>query len=258
MNEITILGAYGTKARGYGTTSFYLDEKNVIDAGNILKGLQEKSADVENVWLTHSHLDHISDIAYILDNYFSQRKHSLNVIGLPETIMAIKKHFLNDYIWPDFSKINLNDSNEMSVIYTELELGIEYKIDDSSSIEAFETEHTVASCGYIYKKNNTSILITADTYSLDNAIALINARKDITSMVVECSFPSFLEELAFNSKHLTPKLLFEKLEALQRDDVAININHIKPLFLEIMVDEIFQYGVKWHPKILDDGEILKF
>ena len=30
----------------------------------------------ENIWLTHSHLDHIADIANILDNYFNLRKKS--------------------------------------------------------------------------------------------------------------------------------------------------------------------------------------
>ena len=258
MNEIKILGAYGTKARGYGTTSFYLDSKNMIDAGNLLKTLRENSAEVEYIWLTHSHLDHISDIAYILDNYFSQRSKTLNIIGLHETVKAIKEHFLNDLIWPDFSKIPMFNSSEMTINYVELELGVEYKIDESSSIEAFETDHTVASCGYIYKKNSKSILITSDTHEIDNVLDILNSRKDISAMVVECSFPSFMEKLAIVSKHLTPKLLFEKLEGLKRDDVAIYINHIKPLFLETMVDDIYAHGVKWHPKILNDEEIITF
>ena len=58
-NTITILGAYGTKAKGHGRSSFYLNEKNVIDAGNLLVGMQEKSVEIQNIWLTHSHLDHI-------------------------------------------------------------------------------------------------------------------------------------------------------------------------------------------------------
>lgn len=258
MNEIKILGAFGTKAKGYGTTSFYLDEKNTIDAGNLLKSLKERSAKIENIWLTHSHLDHISDIAYILDNYYSERTKTLNLIGLPETIQAIKKHFLNGLIWPDFSVIPMINSTQMTIKYTELDFGVAYKIDDNSSIEAFETDHTVASCGYIYKKNNSSILITSDTYSIDNALSLVDSREDITTMIIECSFPSFMEKLAFDSKHLTPKLLFKNLESLKRDDVKLCINHIKPLFLETMVDEILSYRGKWHPIILNDDEIINF
>ncbi|RLC45400.1 MAG: diguanylate cyclase, partial [Candidatus Cloacimonadota bacterium] len=150
-NQIKILGAYGTKLKGFGTSSFYLNAKNVIDAGNLLDSLQEASIDIENIWLTHSHLDHIADIAYILDNYFSLRAKTLNIIALPETIKVLKENFLNDSIWPDFSVIPMANSKEMVLKYSEIELYKEYKISESESIKAFETDHTVASCGYIYK-----------------------------------------------------------------------------------------------------------
>ena len=106
-NSIKVLGAYGTKAKGFGTSSFSLNKTNVIDAGNLLTGLEEKSAEIKNIWITHSHLDHICDIAYIIDNYFKNIKEPINIYALPQTIKAIQKHFLNGQIWPDFSKIPL-------------------------------------------------------------------------------------------------------------------------------------------------------
>jgi len=257
-NSIKVLGAFGTKSKGHGTSAFYLDARNMIDAGNLLEPLEEKSAEIENIYLTHSHLDHISDIAYILDNYFSLRKKTLNIIGLSPTIKAIKKHFFNDVIWPDFSVIPMNNSDEMTLNYVELELGKVFTIDETSSIEAFVTDHTVPSCGYIYSKNKESVLITADTYSLQSTIELLETRVDIKSAVIECSFPSNLENLAFESKHLTPKLLFTKLKELKRDDISLYINHIKPNFLDVMLIEIEQYRGKWEPKVLKDGEFINF
>ncbi len=257
-HNIKVLGAYGTKAKGFGTSAFYLNSKNVIDAGNLLSPLAEKSIEIENIWLTHSHLDHISDIAYIIDNYFSLRTKTLNIIALPQTIQAIKEHFLNDNIWPDFSLVPLCNSTDMTVKYTELDLGVKYKIGDSEYIEAFATDHTVVSCGYIYSKEDNSILITADTYSLDKAIEIIDSRKEIKTIILECSFPSNMEKLAKNSKHLTPKLLFQKLKKLKREDVLLYINHIKPYFLEIITAEIEQYRGKWDAKILKDDEFAKF
>ncbi len=257
-NQITILGAYGSKSNGFETSSFYLNSKNVIDAGNLLKPLEEASADIENIWLTHSHLDHIHDIAYILDNYFSLRKKSLNIIGLPETIKALKKHFFNDLIWPDFSKIPMFNQERMTLNYKEIEIGVEYLIGNEEYIKAFATDHTVPSCGYIYKNNNTSILISADTYSLENVIKEIDDDKTIKSMVLECSFPSYMNQLAKESKHLTPKLLFSKLKLLKRGDVKLYINHLKPSFLKIIKDEIEEYRGEWEPKVLKDGEFVKF
>ena len=258
LNSIKILGAHGTKSKGFGTSAFYLDSKNVIDAGNLLDPLIEASAEIENIYLTHSHLDHISDIAYILDNYFYERKKPLNILGLKETTNALKKHFFNDVIWPDFSKIRLNNSTEMMVKYTEIEYGVKYPIDSSSSIEAFETDHTVPSCGYIYTKNSSSILISADTYSLDRVIELIESREDIKAMVIECSFPSEYKSLALQSKHLTPKLLFDRLKMLKRDNIALYINHIKANFISRVIEEIEEYRGEWNPKVLKDGEIINF
>jgi len=256
--KVKVLGAYGTKSKGYGTSAFYLNEKNVIDAGNLLKPLGEKSAEIEYIWLTHSHLDHICDIAYILDNYFSLRTKTLNIMGLPETIKAIKDHFLNNTIWPDFSSIALNDSKLMTIKYHEIEIAKEYKISETEYIKAFKTDHTVPSCGYLYKIDKKSIIITADTYSLKHLIEEVENNEEIKSMIIECSFPSDMQELAENSKHLTPKILFEKLKSLKRRDLNLYINHIKPTHLKKIVEEIEQYRGDWSVNILKDGEFANF
>jgi len=101
-------------------------------------------------------------------------------------------------------------------------------------------------------------MITADTYSLDNVIDKLHANKKINSLVVECSFSSDMQELAIKSKHLTPKLLFEKLQNLKRDDITLYINHIKPCYLNKTIDEIDVYRGKWEPKILNDGDFINF
>jgi len=257
-NKIRILGAYGTKAKNCGTSSFELNERNVIDGGNLLDPLEEKSANIENVWLTHSHLDHIGDIAFILDNYFAIRKKTLNIIGLPQTIKAIKEHFFNNLIWPDFSKINLVNSDKKAVSYTEIELDKVYKISNNETIRAFKTDHTVVSCGYVYKKDKNGVIITADTHSLQELISIVDDDNEIKSMVIECSFPSNMEKLAKDSKHLTAKLLFDELKNLKRDDISLYINHIKPSYLETITREIDEFKGKYNPKILKDLQIIQF
>lgn len=255
--HVNVLGAYGTKAKGFGTSSFALNKTDVIDAGNLLESLGEESIHVKNIWLTHQHLDHIVDIAYIIDNYYGIRKDTINILGTKGTIDAIKKHFLNDEIWPDFSKILL-PNNEMVVKYTEIELGCEYRMSADESIKAFKTDHTDSSCGYIYKKGDGAILITADTCNIDNALLEIENDTTIKSVVIECSFPNHLEELAKNSKHLTPKLLFENLKKLKRKDFQLYINHIKPSFILEIAQEIEEYKGCFEPVLLKDGEILQF
>ena len=250
---IKILGAYGTKAENKETTSIYLNQNNVIDAGNLVKPLNVASSDIENLWLTHSHLDHISDIASVLDNYYPFRRKTLNIIALPKTIKTLKEHFLNDEIWPDFTKIPLYKSEKMSVKYTELEVGKSYDIGEDESVKVFLTDHTVASCGYIYTKKGKSIAITSDTYSLKSVQDSIENDSSISALVVECSFASSMKELAKASKHLTPCLLFEELAKFKRTDIKIYINHIKPNFQTKIIEEIEFYKGSWDVTILDDG-----
>ena len=257
-HNIQILGAYGTKSKGFATSSFFLNSNNIIDAGNLLDSLEEKNADIENIWLTHSHLDHIVDIAYILDNYFSLRTKTLNIIALPKTIEVIKNHFLNDSIWPDFSVIPMQDSKEMSLKYTEIKVSHEYKIGENEFIKAFYTDHVVDSCGYIYKKDDKAVLITADTYSLDNMIYELENDKSISTIIVECSFPSRMKELAIQSKHLTPELLFNQLNKLERENIKLYINHIKPYFLNEIMNEIEELCGSWEPIVVKDGDFINF
>lgn len=256
--NIKVLGAYGTKSKGFGTTSFLLNSTTVIDAGNLLESLSVDSVEIENIWLTHSHLDHIVDIAYILDNYFNLRKKTLNIMGLPDTIKAVKENFLNDTLWPDFSKIRLFGKEEMVVQYREIEPNVEYKISETETVKPFLTDHTVASCGYIYTDDKASIMISTDTYSLENLKEILEKNKKIKNLIVECSFSNNMRELAIESKHLTSELLFEQLNSFKRDDFNLYINHIKPTYKEKILEEIEEFRGKWKPKVLKDEDFIYF
>lgn len=258
MADITILGAYGTKSDKCGSSAFYLNDAHTIDAGNLLIPLQVKSIDIECIWITHSHLDHISDIAYILDNYYEQRTKTLTLRGLKETLDTIKNHFFNNKIWPDFSKIPLQNNSAMSLKYEPIELGQIYHINNHESIEAFPTDHTVPSCGYVITKENRALLISADTYSLDSTIKTVHANKEIHTLVLECSFPSSMIALAKASKHLTPVLLFEQLQSLENKNLKLYINHLKPSYKETLISEINNVKGVWDVTILDDGNKVYF
>jgi len=258
MNEIMTLGAYGTKGDHNETSSFLITEHHVIDAGNLVRSLKEGAAIVHTIWLTHSHLDHIVDIAYVLDSYYIEREEPLKIMGLKETITALKEHFLNDDIWPDFTKINLFESKLPCIIYEEITFDKEYRIDIDTTITPFKTDHTVASCGYIVKKHENAVLMTADTYSLDRMKEILDERDDIKTLVIECSFPSTMESLAIDSKHLTPALIYEQVSEMDSQKYKLYINHIKPKFESIIIKELNEIFHKWDITVLKDGDIIKF
>ena len=45
------------------------------------------------------------DLATLADNRCQQGGPTLEIAAIPETIAVLKKHFFNDLLWPDFSKI---------------------------------------------------------------------------------------------------------------------------------------------------------
>ena len=253
-NEITVLGCNGTKGERGGTSAFKINAHHVIDAGNLLIPLKEAVAEIETIWLTHSHLDHIIDIAYILDSYFKERERPLKIRGLPETLDAVREHFLNNVIWPDFSKIMLQGGEQPALVYEPIAIGTVYEIGERRQIEAFATDHTVPSCGYIITKEASSILITADTYSLSSVVELMEKREDIKALVIECSFPIAMTSLARESKHLTAQLLFDGLRGIDHRGVELYINHIKPLHHKKIAEEISLKKGPWTVKIVEDGE----
>jgi len=258
MPNITILGASGSKSDTSGSSAFLLNDNHVIDAGNLLVPLKETNANIDTIWLTHSHLDHISDIAYIIDNYYEKRTKTLRICGLSETLETLKKHFLNGEIWPDFSKIPLHSGNEMTLKYEVIELEKQYSIGKDEYVEAFATDHSVPSCGYVITKEGNSLLISADTYALDNVINTVNNNKNVSSLVIECSFPSSMFSLAKESKHLTPEILFMRLKELENKGLKLYINHLKPSYITLITEEVEALKGSWDVTILKDGDKIYF
>ncbi|MCF6244562.1 MAG: 3',5'-cyclic-nucleotide phosphodiesterase [Sulfurovum sp.] len=241
-----------------GHSSFLIDARNVIDAGNILRTLGEKSIALETVWVTHSHLDHIVDLAFIIDEYFDTRTKTLKIMALKETIDALKAHVFNNVIWPDFSKIPLPHGEGMALSYEEIDLNKTYTLENEKKIKAFTGDHTVASVGYKVSSGNSAILLSSDTYSLEEVVTLVHEDEQISTLVIECSFPVRMAELAKSSKHLTPELLFNGLKTLENKGLKLYINHIKAMYQEEIIKEIEVYKKEWDVMILKEGVTLEF
>jgi len=255
-NSIKILGAFGSKTNSNSMTCIQLDDSTVVDAGNILLGLEKDAVNIDNILLTHSHMDHIADIPFVIDLFFSKRTKTLNIYGTKQTLHNLKKHILNWEIWPDFTTITLLNSNIMAITLIDIELNKEFKINDLN-IKAIKTNHTDGSCGYVIEKNNNSIFFTSDTTTCPAIWEEVNKNHKINSVIVDVSFTSNYKELAIESKHFTPELLNDDIKSyLKRDDVKIYINHLKPSFIPKIEDELQNRfnGMLNGGSILHDGD----
>ncbi|WP_178863383.1 3',5'-cyclic-nucleotide phosphodiesterase [Thiomicrorhabdus cannonii] len=233
---ITVLGAAGSLDKGHECTAFLLGDAILIDAGHVMQELGQASTRIEHVFLTHAHFDHLRDLPFLVETHFDSRRQPLKVYALAEVIDSLKRHIFNDVIWPAFHAIHHAVCGKPMLEFVEI------KLEQSIFLYGYEitpiaAEHGVAACGYIILCDGFGCLLTGDTYYTPQLAERINADDRIRSLIVETSFPSSLEKLAEQSRHMTPKLLEKLLKQLNRP-LAIYPYHLKPAYQETILDEL--------------------
>ena len=257
MKELLkVLGASGSKTKTTGTISLQIDKNILIDAGHIFQNYDGDTNEVEHVFISHSHFDHILELPFLIENGFTTRRKQLHIHGLKDTIAHIKNFMFNNYIWPDFSLIPLLTTGEKSIVFDEFDFYEEIDL-GNIKITPFPANHIVPTAGFIVEKSNQqSFILSSDTYLTDELWNLVNNNPNIKTILVEVSFESALDGLAKVSKHLTPHLLDKELEKLKRDDVRVYIYHIKESSYNKVVQELKEYpnlikfGVKVIPHVI--------
>src|SRR6478672_3750354 len=104
--KVRVLGCSGGIGGSLRTTSLLVDDDILVDAGTGVGDLTlEGLARIDHVFVTHSHLDHIACIPFLVDTTCWMRRNPITVYALRETIEALKAHIFNWKIWPDFTQI---------------------------------------------------------------------------------------------------------------------------------------------------------
>ena len=253
---VKILGSDGSYSHDSRATSFLIDKNVVIDAGNLVKSLGKECCNLEHIFISHTHFDHIVDLPFVLESYFGCRTKPLKIYALSENISKLQEYLFNWSIWPNFSEIEQINGKEAALQFVPVEVGDTLVI-DSLEVTILQSNHTVPTCGYKVQKGSEAFVLSGDTYINDGLIDLINQDKCISSLLIDVSFSSEKSELALESKHMTPKLLEKMLLGLHRDDVVIYTYHQKPLFKQKIDTELSELSLlKNGGKRLETGDVI--
>ena len=253
--KIQVLGGHGGLAKGLGTTSFLIDDKLLLDAGAVASTLSvEEQTRIDYILISHCHLDHIKDLAFICDNCFGLRQKPFEVYTHATVKKIIKDHLLNNVVWPDFTTLpNLeNPTMRIHDVPAEktFELG-EYKI------TPVKVNHDYDAMGFIIEKGNSSVLFTVDTGPTERIWEIGKKIKNLKAIFTEVSFPNDLQSVADISHHHTPQTILNELSKMPTD-VPIILTHLKPNYRQSILEEMGKLGEK-RIKILEkDGEIFQF
>lgn len=258
MDYIKFLGTSGTRTPNEGTTCIRVSPHCVIDAGNLINSFGDDVFVIEHIFLTHSHLDHIIDIPFLADLFVTQKSVSLKIYALKETLDDLRQFIFNHQIWPNFEEIQLIGNSHKTIELIEIKIDQAYTV-DGVTLTPFKTNHTPGSCGYLIEKNNAGILFTADTHECSRIWELLDEKPHIHSLVIEVSFPSSFNQLAFDSKHLTPQLLSEQITLCHRHDFRIYVMHLKTLFYSTIKQELYDMDLLMNSgAILKDGDVIHY
>ena len=239
--QVRVLGCSGAIAKDCRPTSFGVDCVLVGAAGPGVGDLSlDEMGGIDDVVLTHSHLDHIAALPLMIDAVASRRGKPLRVHALRATIEALRAHVFNNVIWPDFASIPSLEAPFVSfhdiVVGQELQLGTRAL----KNIEVLPAVHTVPACGYAVRcaKGGPNWIFSGDTERNPAFWQRVN-QLDVGMLVIETAFSNREQALARRSLHLSPATLADELANIASDkSYPIYITHTKPAETEEIMSQI--------------------
>lgn len=219
------LGYSGSATGGSDTTSLLVNDKILIDAGTGARKLSmAELKNIQDIVITHSHMDHIAYLPLIADTLFNQTDDPINIYCLKETELALRDNIFNNTIWPDF--LTILDSNSKPVIkITNITDGVENDI-SGITIETVKVNHTVPTLGIRVSDDDHAFAFTGDTTANDAFWNMINSHQKLDLLIAECAFPSKMSEISIEAGHYNPTTLASDLTKMQ-SDAKIMISHLK-------------------------------
>lgn len=235
--KLRVLGCDGGRGTDYNTTALLFNDHVLIDGGTILSALtMEEAARITHIFLTHSHMDHLVDLPFLMDNTFGMRDEPIRIYGSQDTLDDLMTHIFNDKIWPDFSKLPTPENGQFTLHPIESEDVIDV---GDLKFTPIAVDHLIPTFGYKVEGAHASFIFSGDTGPTERLWEIANECEKLKALVVDVSFPESLQEIADLSKHLSTKDVKEELKKLKRDcDVYLFHLKAKPSIEEEMVREL--------------------
>jgi ribonuclease BN (tRNA processing enzyme) len=254
--KVRILGCSGgIGGRHLRTTSLQVDNDVLVDCGTGVADLSiAELAQIDHVFLTHSHMDHIACLPLLIDTVGDMRNRPLTVHCLPATAEILCKHIFNWAIWPDFTVIP--DAAMPCLKFETMGVGETIVLDRQRRITSLPVNHAVPAVGYVIDAGTKSLAYSGDTGPCSAFWDSVNALPNLHALLVETAFSNRERKLAESSLHLCPSMLVTELSQL-RSRPEIYVTHLKPGQIELTMAEIENSIGEFAPRMLQNNQVIE-
>jgi ribonuclease BN (tRNA processing enzyme) len=254
--RLRVLGCSGgIGGRHLRTTSFLVDNDVLIDAGSGVGDLPlAELARIDHVFVTHSHLDHVTSIPFLVDTVGGMREKPITIHATAPTIEILRNHLFNWAIWPDFTEIPTSEAPFLR--YEPIEVGRTVTL-GGRAFTAVPAVHAVPAVGFHLDSGKGSLVFTGDTGPNDELWRVVNKIANLKVLIIETAFSNKERYLAEVSRHLCPSMLAEELAKFEgRADIWIT--HLKPGEIELIMEEVEASAGALRPRMLQNDQVFEF
>ena len=234
--------------------SYLINDRVAIDAGSIgLLADLKKQEQVEHVFVTHQHIDHIATLPILLENVYEPGPKSIEVLSAESVLDLLQKDLFNGRIWPDF--LALSTPKDPFLITTPLEAGQPVSR-CGLVITPVPVSHAVPTLGLVVDDGEAVVAFPSDTGPTEKFWSHLNGLDRLDAVFLEISFPDYLADLAEKSGHHCTKTFVDELQKLRRP-VRWIVVHRKPRYAEQIASELASHNISG-VELIQPGKVYEF
>jgi cAMP phosphodiesterase len=252
--RVRVLGCHGGESPQHLPTTLLVDDHLALDAGSLCRGLPlGAQPTVDEIIVGHSHMDHVKDLALLAEQVVGRREQAIDVHCGPQTAAALKKHFFNDVLWPDFTA--LPSKSKPALRLRTQRAGRRFKA-CGLDVTMVPVNHPVESMGLIVQQGKRAFVYSSDTGPTDKLWQAAAKVEGLVACFIELSFPNSLQPLADKVGHLTPYTLGQELLKLPDPALPVFCYHLKPAHL-VEIRKDLRALKREHLSVLMPGDVIE-
>jgi ribonuclease BN (tRNA processing enzyme) len=203
-------------------------------------------AQIDDVVLTHAHLDHLLALPLLADVVLPSRmmaqghgpaRGAIRVHGLPHTLEALRTHLFNGILWPDFLRMP-SEASPLLTLHPHA-VGDRFAVGtgtEARTLWLLPAVHPIPACGVAVDTADGWWVFSGDSGTNPEGHALLQ-NEQLAHLVIDVSFPDAQAALAERSGHLCPQTLDATLRWVP-DAVPVHLTHLKPGLEAWILDEV--------------------